>query len=85
MYHMLSLIVMVWSCLLQFERRYESLLKDVRSLEGTLADYNLAMDKLRTSTDPEEVRQYHREVCLFVSPAQHPLAPFNDHRLNPNK
>lgn len=46
----------------QYERKYEGLLKEVRNLEGTLADYNLAMDKLRTSTDPEEVRGYHRQV-----------------------
>ena len=42
----------------QLERKYESLLKEVRNLEGTLADYNLAMDKLRTSTDPQEVRHF---------------------------
>lgn len=30
--------------------RYEALIKDVRTLEGQLADYNLAMDKSRTST-----------------------------------
>merc|ERR1719440_102596 len=37
------------------EKRYESLVKTVRSLEGDLADHNLAMDKLRTDTQPEEV------------------------------
>jgi intraflagellar transport protein 74 len=30
--------------------------EEVRNLEGQLADYNLARDKARTSTDPEEVR-----------------------------
>ncbi len=38
-------------CLLpQMERQYETLIKSVRSLEGDLADYNLAMDKSRTGT-----------------------------------
>ena len=46
----------------QLERKYESLLKEVRSLEGTLADYNLAMDKLRTSTDPAEVTNYQKNL-----------------------
>lgn len=49
-------------CVVQYERKYEGLLKEVRHLEGTLADHNLAMDKLRTSTDPDEVRGYHRQV-----------------------
>lgn len=33
----------------QYEKKYESLIKEVRALEGDLADYNLAMDKSRTS------------------------------------
>lgn len=37
------------------EKRYDSLVKTVRALEGDLADYNLATDKQRTSTPPEEV------------------------------
>jgi intraflagellar transport protein 74 len=37
------------------EKRYETLLKNKEVLEGQLADYNLAMDKTRTSTDPEDV------------------------------
>ena len=32
----------------QLERKYESYIKEVRQLEGQLADYNLAMDKTRT-------------------------------------
>ena len=38
------------------EKRYDQLIKHVRSLEGDLADYNLALDKERTDTRPEEVR-----------------------------
>ncbi|CAM9166558.1 unnamed protein product [Chrysoparadoxa australica] len=44
------------------ERAYESLLAEVKGLEGTLADYNLAMDKTRTTADPGEVSQYLSEV-----------------------
>ena len=47
----------------QLERKYEELLKEVRALEGTLADYNLASDKLRTSTDPQEVTQYQKQLA----------------------
>jgi intraflagellar transport protein 74 len=34
------------------QKRHEILLNEVRALEGTLADYNLAMDKARVSTPP---------------------------------
>lgn len=37
------------------EKRYDTLVKTVRSLEGDLADHNLATDKQRTDTRPEEV------------------------------
>jgi len=40
------------------ERKYESLIKVVRTLEGELADYNLAMDKARSSQDPMEIQHY---------------------------
>merc|ERR1719253_2196539 len=39
----------------QLEKRYDTLVRTVRSLEGDLADYNLATDKQRTDTRPEEV------------------------------
>merc|ERR1740130_738934 len=41
------------------EKRYETLVKTVRSLEGDLADHNLATDKLRTDTQPEEVNHMY--------------------------
>jgi intraflagellar transport protein 74 len=41
----------------QLERRYEQLLKNKEQLEGQLADYNLALDKIRSATDPEDVHQ----------------------------
>lgn len=44
------------------ERTYETLLHEVKSLEGTLADYNLAMDKARTTADPSEVSKYLHDL-----------------------
>jgi intraflagellar transport protein 74 len=40
---------------LTLERKYESLIKDVRKYEGELADYNLALDKYRSDTKPEDI------------------------------
>lgn len=42
-------------------KRRETLLAEVRGLEGTLADYNLAMDKARGGTDPSELNEYIAE------------------------
>lgn len=39
-----------------YEKRYDTLIKTVRTYEGDLADYNLALDKQRTDTRPEEVQ-----------------------------
>ena len=41
----------------QLEKRYETLIKNKENLEGQLADYNLALDKTRSSTDPEDIKQ----------------------------
>eukprot|EP00928_Gymnodinium_smaydae_P015027 TRINITY_DN15510_c0_g1_i1.p1 TRINITY_DN15510_c0_g1~~TRINITY_DN15510_c0_g1_i1.p1 ORF type:complete len:636 (-),score=124.05 TRINITY_DN15510_c0_g1_i1:213-2033(-) len=41
------------------EKRYDTLVKTVRSLEGDLADHNLATDKQRTDTRPEEVHHMY--------------------------
>ena len=43
------------STYLTLERKYESLIKDVRRFEGELADYNLALDKHRSDTKPEDI------------------------------
>lgn len=43
------------STYLNLERKYESLIKDVRKCEGELADYNLALDKHRSDTKPEDI------------------------------
>lgn len=44
------------------ERTYETLLQEVKGLEGTLADYNLAVDKARTTADPGEVGKYLHDL-----------------------
>lgn len=41
------------------EKRCDSLVKTVRALEGDLADHNLATDKQRTDTRPEEVHHMY--------------------------
>ncbi|KAG7395150.1 Intraflagellar transport protein 74 [Phytophthora boehmeriae] len=46
----------------QLERKYEALAVEVRDLEGQLADYNLAMDKMRSATDPAEIRQVQEQL-----------------------
>ena len=43
------------STFLTLERKYELLIKDVRKYEGELADYNLALDKYRSDTKPEDI------------------------------
>lgn len=37
------------------ERQFDELIKEVRQLEGDLADYNLALDKQRSDTKPEDI------------------------------
>ena len=51
----------------QLERRYEVVMRDVRGLEGELADYNLALDKLRNHTTLDELQQMHERVRLHVA------------------
>jgi len=43
------------STYMTLERKYETLIKDVRRYEGELADYNLALDKYRSDTKPEDI------------------------------
>eukprot|EP00746_Dinoflagellata_sp_MGD_P150083 gnl/MRDRNA2_/MRDRNA2_82013_c0_seq1.p1 gnl/MRDRNA2_/MRDRNA2_82013_c0~~gnl/MRDRNA2_/MRDRNA2_82013_c0_seq1.p1 ORF type:complete len:603 (+),score=163.27 gnl/MRDRNA2_/MRDRNA2_82013_c0_seq1:86-1894(+) len=43
----------------QSEKRYGDLVKTVRDLEGNLADYNLALDKHRSDSGPEEVHHMY--------------------------
>lgn len=46
----------------QLEAKYEDLTKEVRGLEGNLADYNLAMDKSRSGTDPADILVYRNQL-----------------------
>jgi len=46
----------------QFERRYETLIKEVREYEGQLADLNLAHDKHRSGTNPLEIMRFQKHV-----------------------
>jgi len=39
----------------QLERQFEQLIQEVRTLEGELADHNLALDKQRSDTKPEDI------------------------------
>ena len=40
----------------QLARKYDNMLKDIRNKEGDLADFNLALDKVRTNIDAAELR-----------------------------
>ena len=47
---------------LTLERKYETLIKDVRRFEGELADYNLALDKHRSDTKPEDIEALYMHI-----------------------
>ena len=47
----------------KLETKYGKLIAEVRNLEGQLADFNLAMDKMRTSADPSEITQYRHMLA----------------------
>lgn len=47
---------------LTLEKKYESLIKDVRKSEGELADYNLALDKFRSDTKPEDIEALYMHI-----------------------
>jgi len=47
---------------LTLERKYEALIKDVRKYEGELADYNLALDKYRSDTKPEDIEALYMHI-----------------------
>ena len=46
----------------RLEKTYETLIEEVRELEGTLADYNLAKDKARMTTDPATIKNYQMQL-----------------------
>jgi intraflagellar transport protein 74 len=47
---------------LNLERKYETLIKDVRRYEGELADYNLALDKHRSDTKPDDIEALYMHI-----------------------
>lgn len=46
----------------QHEREYEATITEVRSLEGQLADFNLALDKIRTNTAVSDIAAMHDQL-----------------------
>ena len=46
----------------QMERKYETLIKEVRKLQGDLADYNLIVDKSRTNTEPQDIANAYQNL-----------------------
>ena len=38
------------------------MVEEVRNLEGTLADYNITLDKIRINTRPEDVKYAYSHV-----------------------
>jgi len=47
---------------LNLERKYDTLIKEVRQFEGELADYNLALDKFRSDTKPEDIEALYMHI-----------------------
>jgi len=52
------------STYITLERKYEDLIKDVRKYEGELADYNLALDKYRSDTKPEDIEALYMHIKM---------------------
>ena len=46
----------------KLEARRDELSEEVRNLEGTLADYNITLDKLRINTRPEDIKYAYTHV-----------------------
>ena len=44
------------------EKQYDGLINEVRQLEGELADYNLAQDKFRAGTKPEDILALYNHI-----------------------
>lgn len=47
---------------INLERKYEALIKEVRRCEGELADYNLALDKHRSDTKPDDIEALYMHI-----------------------
>ena len=48
----------------QMERKYETLIKEVRKLQGDLADFNLIVDKSRNNTDPQDIANTYQHLKM---------------------
>lgn len=60
----LLLALMLWSQVYTaLERRYEERVGEVRVLEGQLADFNLAFDKVRTGAELGDVRHQQQRLA----------------------
>jgi len=46
-------------------KTYEIVSKDVQNLEGELADYNLASDKLRSNMRPEDIEAVYNHIKVY--------------------
>jgi predicted nuclease with TOPRIM domain len=47
---------------LTLERKWDTLIKEVRGLEGELADRNLAQDKQRSGTKPDDIEAHFYHI-----------------------
>jgi intraflagellar transport protein 74 len=46
----------------QLDRKHEILVRDVKELQGQLADYNIVLDKVGTETPPEEINAQYLQL-----------------------
>ena len=47
----------------ELQRGHADLLENVKGLEGTLADFNIAFEKYRDGTDPDKISDYQRQLA----------------------
>jgi len=47
----------------ELKAKHDKLLEDVKELEGSLTDYNLAIDKYRDGMDPDKILEYHKQLA----------------------
>lgn len=52
---------------MQLQRKEETLIKDVRKLEGELADYNLALDKQRAGAHADDIMALYHHMQVGPS------------------
>lgn len=57
----------------QLETKYQEISKEVFTLEGTLADYNLAADRQRSRMKPEDIRQVYIHLRTMNDRYRHQL------------